>query len=147
MLALAQRGEHGLGHPPGSEQVGVDHRASDAEIGGRGQLTPVDEGRGVVDQHVELRQRLYRGGDALLVGDIESNRQGADAELGRDRLGPGSAWSRANRGRIERLETAGLFGTAKKPETRARRIEETARLAAEDIRANQRRQPKRKDAG
>jgi uncharacterized protein YdeI (YjbR/CyaY-like superfamily) len=39
------------------------------------------------------------------------------------------------------------IGTAKKPETRARRIEETARLAADDIRANQWRQPKRKDAG
>jgi uncharacterized protein YdeI (YjbR/CyaY-like superfamily) len=116
---------------------------------------------------------------------------------------PGSAWSRANRARIERLEAAGLMtargraavehaktsgawlaiehaeageepedlrsaldadpdarrhwdvfpqstkrailewiGTAKKPETRARRIEETARLAAQDVRANQWRQPK-----
>ena len=35
------------------------------------------------------------------------------------------------------------IGTAKKPETRARRIEETARLAAQDVRANQWRQPKR----
>ena len=35
------------------------------------------------------------------------------------------------------------IGTAKKAETRARRIEETARLAAQDIRANQWRQPKR----
>ena len=117
---------------------------------------------------------------------------------------PGSAWSRANRARIERLTKAGLMtprgqaavddarasgawlaiehaesgeepddlraaldadpdarrhwdafppstkrailewiGTAKKAETRARRIEETARLAAQDIRANQWRQPKR----
>ena len=116
---------------------------------------------------------------------------------------PGSAWSAANRARIERLEAAGLMtpagraaveaakasgawlaiehaeagiepddlrealdrdpdarrrwdafppstkrgilewiGTAKKPDTRARRIGETARLAAQDIRANQWRQPK-----
>ena len=33
---------------------------------------------------------------------------------------------------------------AKKPETRAKRIEETARLAGENIRANQYRQPKKK---
>ena len=118
---------------------------------------------------------------------------------------PSSAWSRANRSRIERLTAAGLMtaagqaavdqakasgawlaiehaeagvepgdlaaeldarpdarrhwdafppstkrailewiGTAKKPETRAKRISETARLAAQDVRANQWRQPGRK---
>ena len=36
------------------------------------------------------------------------------------------------------------IGTAKKPETRAKRISETARLAAQDVRANQWRQPARK---
>ncbi len=34
------------------------------------------------------------------------------------------------------------IGTAKKPETRGRRVAETARLAAENVRANQYRQPK-----
>jgi len=117
----------------------------------------------------------------------------------------GSAWSRANRARVERLVAAGLMalagqaaveeakasgawlaiehaeagvepddlaaaldaepdarrywdafppstkrgilewiGTAKRPETRAKRVAETARLAAQDIRANQWRQPKGK---
>ena len=117
----------------------------------------------------------------------------------------GSAWSRANRARVERLAAAGLMtpagqaavdeaqasgawlaiehaeagvepgdlaaaldaqpdarrhwdafppsikrailewiGTAKRPETRAKRISETARLAAQDVRANQWRQPARK---
>jgi uncharacterized protein YdeI (YjbR/CyaY-like superfamily) len=117
----------------------------------------------------------------------------------------GSAWSRANRARVERLAAAGLMapagqaavdeakasgawlaiehaeagvepddlaaaldaepdarrywdafppstkrgilewiGTAKRPETRAKRVAETARLAAQDIRANQWRQPKGK---
>jgi len=36
------------------------------------------------------------------------------------------------------------IGTAKRPETRAKRVAETARLAAQDIRANQWRQPKGK---
>ena len=36
------------------------------------------------------------------------------------------------------------IGSARKPETRAARIEETARLAAENIRANMPRQPKRR---
>ena len=119
---------------------------------------------------------------------------------------PSSAWSRANRARIERLTAAGLMtaagqaavdqakasgawlaiahseagvepgdlaaaldarpdarrhwdafppstkrailewiGTAKKPGTRAKRISETARLAAQDVRANQWRQPGRKN--
>lgn len=35
------------------------------------------------------------------------------------------------------------IGTAKREETRARRVQETARLAEQDIRANQWRQPKK----
>jgi hypothetical protein len=47
---------------------------------------------------------------------------------------PGWSATRADRGGL-----AGQLGilTARKPETRTRRIEETARLAAENVRANQ----------
>jgi len=59
-----------------------------------------------------------------------------------------SGWSKSNKERIERLMKAGLMteadlgilewiAQAKKPETRAKRVEETARLAGQNIRANQ----------
>ena len=144
--------------------------------------------------------------EALAFGWVDSQGRRLDATRWQLYCAPrkrGSAWSRANRARIERLTAAGLMtpagraaveeakasgawlaiehaeagvepadlaaaldadpdarrhwdafppstkrailewiGMAKKPETRAKRVAETARLAAQDIRANQWRQPK-----
>jgi uncharacterized protein YdeI (YjbR/CyaY-like superfamily) len=146
--------------------------------------------------------------EALAHGWIDSRQRTVDAE--RSALlvtlrRPSSAWSRANKERIERLLAAGLMApaglaavetarangawsaidaaqslqepddlrasletspaarrhwdafppstrrailewidNARTPETRARRVDETARLAAQNVRANQSRQPKAK---
>ena len=146
--------------------------------------------------------------EALSFGWVDSQGRKLDDERWQLYCAPrkrGSAWSRANRARVERLVAAGLMapagqaavdeakasgawlaiehaeagvepadlraaldadqdarrhwdgfppstkrgilewiGTAKRPETRAKRVAETARLAAQDIRANQWRQPKGK---
>ena len=101
--------------------------------------------------------------EALCFGWVDSRPRALDAHRSMNLLSPrkpGSAWSKVNKARVEKLINSGLKGypnalanfeayppsskkiilewikNAKRPETRQKRIKETAEKAEDNVRAN-----------